>query len=339
MTRVGDVFVSVVVRSCNAERFLEPALARLSGVMEASFAHYEIVIVDDASTDGTPGVISKMQQKARNIQSYRFARAKGDNVALTAGLDHAIGDMVVILDLRLDPPELIPQMVALASGGVGPGADIVYALPRERLEAASAHDRLATWFLRRLARLHDVDVPAAMSSYRLFSRAVLSFILKAGGRHRMLPILPAMSGYPFLTVEYDRLPFDHGATRPSRIDRVWKAVDLVFSSSTRPLRIITLVSLGISLLTVFYSIYVVLVVAFLPGVASGWASLSLEVSGLFFLVCIVLAVMSEYLLQVLETSDRLPRYHIADQTHSSTMTYARNLNVIDTKAADRSNAA
>ncbi len=325
--RTRDIFVSVVMRVRDAELYIGPALERLSGVMEAAFAYYEILVVDDASIDATRARIAEVQGRARNIQLYTLARRKGDNIALTAGLDHAIGDMIVTLDPLLDPPELIPQMVERALQGV----DIVYALPRERLANRGLANIVVRGFVATLSRLIKVDAPQAMSSYRLLNRGVLNYMLEAVDRHRSLMFLPALSGYPYATIEYDRLA-GAGQGRASTRERAAKAVDLLFSTSARPLRIITLMSLGISVVTLLYALYSVLIYVVRDDVAAGWTSLSLQISGLFFLVCIILAVMSEYILQILEATTHHPRYHIAAQRHSTTMDYARTRNVIATHA-------
>ena len=140
-------------------------------------------------------------------------------------------------------------------------------------------------------------------------------------------------------VGLDREPFVCGAD--AIIDR-WvaylpeanKGFDLLFSTSAKPLRIITLMSLSISILNVIYALYVVLILVVKDDVATGWASMSLQISGLFFLVCIILAVMSEYVLQILEATTQHPRYHIAAQRHSGMMQIARDRNVIATTSPD-----
>jgi glycosyltransferase involved in cell wall biosynthesis len=328
--RGRDIFISVVLRVRDAEGFVMQALDRLVAVMEASFSYYEILIVDDASIDATRERIAAVQARARNIQLYALARRKGDNIALTAGLDHAIGDMVVMLDPRLDPPELIPMMVERALNG----AEIVYGLPRERLEGNGLQNLLLRGFVAVLAQLNNVDVPQAMSSYRLLNRNVLNYMLEAVDRHRSLMFLPALSGYPYATIEYDRLPGEGKARKRDTGERIAKALDLLFSTSARPLRIITLMSLSISVLSLIYAMYVVLIVVVKDDIAKGWTSLSLQISGLFFLVCIILAVMSEYILQILEATTHHPRYHIAAQRHSDMMQIARERNVVETRAAE-----
>ncbi len=324
MTR-NEIFLSVVVRLHDAAGFIGPALQRLIGVMEQNFSFYEILLVDDASTDATRAIIAEIQQRARNIQLYVLAQRRGDNIAVTAGLDHAIGDRIVILDLRVDPPELIPAMVERAVGGT----EIVYGLPRERLERRGLYNRLFGWLIYAMSRINQVDVPQAVSGYRLISRTVLNFMLEAPDRHRTLMLLPAISGYPHTTIEYDRLVSRGKGPRIRRRQTFIKALDLVFSTSARPLlRVSTLMSLGISLVSFAYAILVLAIAVLKQDVAPGWVSLSLQISGLFFLTCIVLALLSEYLLQVLEVAKGGPRYHIAHQAHSSTLSLASPLNVV-----------
>jgi glycosyltransferase involved in cell wall biosynthesis len=322
----SDVFLSVVVRVQNAAGFVAPALRRLIAVMEANFRHYEILLVDDASTDATSDIIRAIQAEARNIQLYRLARSQSDNVALTAGLDHAIGDLIATLDLYVDPPELLPAMAALATGET----HVVYALPRERRERQGAYNRLLNGFITLLSLVNGLEVPAEVSGYRLVTRAVLTFMLGAPDRHRTLMLLPALSGYGHAAIDYDRMQVSPTAGRGRAWRAVSKALDVTFATSTRPLRIITVMSLGISVLALLYAVLVVLISVFKDDVAKGWASLSLQISGLFFLVCIILAVMSEYLLQVLETARGQARYHIATQSHSQRMALAEPRIVVET---------
>ncbi len=331
MTR-KNVFLSVVVRIRDAAHFIEPALDRLIAVMEQNFNYYEIVLVDDASIDQTRTIIAAVQQRARNIQLYALAPRRGDNIAITAGLDHAIGDMIVTMDLRVDPPELIIDMLAKAIDGI----EIVYGLPRERVHGDGPYNRLFSWFVVAMSRLNEVNVPAAVSGYRLFSRRVLNFILEASDRHRSLILLPAISAYPYATVEYDRLISSKDGPRTRKRQTFMKALDLAFSTSARPLlRVSTLMSLGISVLSLLYAVLVVIIAIFKEDIANGWVSLSLQISGLFFLTCIVLALLSEYLLQVLEATKGGPQYYIVSQSQSTNLTLANDLNVVDQTVAPK----
>lgn len=324
----SEIFLSVVVRVCDGAGFIGPALQRLIGVMEQHFSFYEILLVDDASTDATRAIVSGLQQQARNIQLYTLAQRRGENIAVTAGLDHAIGDLIVVIDLKIDPPELIPAMVDRAVDGV----EIVYGLPRERVKAADTYSRLFGWLIHTVSWINQVDVPHAISGYRLFSRTVLNFMLEETDRHRTLLLLPAISGYPHATIEYDRLISQNDRPRARKRQIFNRVLDLVFSTSARPLlRVSTLMSLGISGISLLYAVGVIGIAIFKDNLAPGWVSLSLQISGLFFLTCLVLALLSEYLLQILEATKRGPRYHIAHQAHSSTLSLASPLNVVESK--------
>jgi polyisoprenyl-phosphate glycosyltransferase len=324
----SQVLVSVIVSVTDAAQSIGPRLSLLSKVLSSNFQYYEIIVVDNASTDGTPGLVGELQRREKNIQCCVLARRRNDNVALTVGLDRAIGDFAVLMDLVRDPPELLPDLVALATHG----AEIVYALPRERLRSAGLYNRIAGMFLSFVARLNQVDLPRATSTYRVLSRSVLNYVLESADHHRILDLAPALSGYPYKSLEYDRLSGAGGNERSVGRNALYKALDLMFSSSVRPLRFVTLMSLGICVLIVIYAIYVVAVTFILKNIANGWVSLSLQISGLFFLVCIVLAVMSEYLLQVLEATKRRAPYHVSSESYSSTMDYKQDLNVVGSDA-------
>jgi glycosyltransferase involved in cell wall biosynthesis len=322
-----EVFLSVVVAIRDAEPWIQKRLFELAAVLKPEFDYYEVVIVDNGSRDRTVELVAEVQKVEKNIQLYVLVRARTHEIALTAGLDHAIGDFTAVMDLVTDPPDRLPELVDRARAGV----EIVYALPSARVRRQGTYNRLVGIFLSLMARINEIDVPRATSSYRLLSRTVVNYILESADRHRTLSIAPALSGYRYDTIEYDlRSDVAESGTGMARqaLYAVHRALDLIFSSSVRPLRLITVFSLGICAIAVLYAVYVVIVLLFKENVASGWPSLSLQVSGLFFLVCIVLAAMSEYLLQVLETTNRRPIYHVARQSHSSTMDYRQDLNVV-----------
>jgi hypothetical protein len=210
------------------------------------------------------------------------------------------------------------------------GAEIVYALPRDQLNNHGLYNRVVNTFLTTLAWYDKINLPRATSSARLFSRTVLNFVLKAVDRHRILSVAPALSGFRYATIVYDRnFPGGAGVRRTSWRQAFGKALNLIFAISPQPLRFVTLFSLSISALTILYSIYAVAYWYFAPDVVRGWTSLSLQISGLFFLMSLVLAVMSEYMQQILDNTERRPLYFISQHISSDVMTIAPKLNVIE----------
>lgn len=320
-----EVFPTVILAVRDCAGFLGPYLDGLVKNLADHFDHYEVIIVDDASMDDTISIVEERQKHLPNLTLYCLPKTYGHSVATVAGLDHAIGDFIIILNPNRDQPEIIVDLVQKALEG----SDIVYALPRDRIENVGLYNRMRIRVLGSLARYNRIELPAAMSSTMLISRAVLSFILKAADRHRILHVAPGLSGYRYKTIVYDRN--SRGATTSKRMG--WRAstveaLNLMFVISPQPLRFIALFSLAISAITVLYSVYIVVYWLLVDDLASGWASLSLQVSGLFFLLSLVLAAMSEYLQQVLDSTERRPLYYIARQSNSDVMDYAPDLNVI-----------
>lgn len=332
---LNEAFPSVVLAVQNAAHFIDGYVERMVGVMAESFDHYEIILVDDGSVDGTPERIAAAQKRLPGLILCCFPKSRGTEIAIVAGLDQAIGDFIIVLDPRLDQPELVPLLVERALHGV----HIVYALPRDRVDGIGAQNRMINRFLATLARVKEVDMPAALSSCRLVSRAVLNFIQMSADRHRFLIMAPALSGYSYATIIYDRAYPGLRGPRPAAggwhgfdlmRSSVLRGLSLVFSISVRPLRAVTVLAVATSAISVLYAAYVVLAWLLDEDVAVGWPSLSLQLSGLFFLVSLVLAIMSEYLLQVLESTGRRPLYFFSQQSHSDILAYDWKLNVVDT---------
>jgi len=326
MRLTKEIFPSVVLPVRNAAEFFGQYLDDLAGILLQSFDFYEVLVIDDASTDNTVAIIKERQKAHPNISLFCLPKAYEQSIATIAGLDHAIGDLVIILDPRLDQPEIIVPLVNEAIKG----ADIVYALPRDRLSKTGLYNRMVNSFVAALAWYDKIDLPTAISSARLFSRAVLNFILKAADRHRILSLAPALSGYRYSTITYDRtFPGGSNVRRLSWRQAFVKAINLTLALSPQPLRFVTLFALSISTITIFYSIFAVVYWYFTPDIMRGWTSLTLQISGLFFLTSLVLAVMSEYMQQILDNTGRRPLYFVSQQISSDVMMIAPKLNVIE----------
>ncbi|GGY49437.1 glycosyltransferase [Parvularcula lutaonensis] len=317
-----DVFPSVVCVVTDPGPTLTQKIDQLANEMASRYRYYEIILVDNASRDGSAARIAKVLDRHKNIQVYVLSARAAESAAIAAGLHRAIGDRIVLLDLMTDPAEAIPEMINMLHDGT----EIVYGLPSGREQGGRFYDRLARYFLRSVARFNGVTAPAAMSTCRAFTRDVLTYILGSENYHRTLPLAPAFSGYPFKTFTYER---DEVAYRQRRsgLRAVFKALDLVFSSSVKPLRLVTILAVGMSFLSVLYAAYVLAAKLLMNDIAEGWTSLSLQVSISFFVISVVIAIMCEYLLQVLETTNRRPVFNIAREAHSTVMDYDRGPNV------------
>ena len=321
-----EVFPSVVLPLFDAEAFIEPYVARLIEILRADFEFYEVILINNGCADNTQAKVAALQTRLPNLTLYNLANKYSMAIATIAGLDHAIGDYVIVLDPRQDPPSLVLELIRIALDE----KDIVYAVTRERAAAKTFYFKMEERFLNALGRLNHTRLPPALSSARLFSRRALNFVLKAVDRHRILSVAPALSGYSIERIIYDPEPVaNSGGGGLNWFYSVYRAAELTLSLSPKPLRLVSIFSVGISLLTVIYSVYVVMYWLTHETVAAGWASLSLQISVLFFFLSLVLAVMSEYMQQILENIGRRPLYFYTTQSSSSVMSYAPDLNVTE----------
>ena len=313
-----DVLISVILVTQNSKTYIEQAIESLAAKLSTHYKDYEIVVVDDGSRDRTAEVIEALQKRIANIQLYVLPRSYGEAIATIVGLDNAIGDYVAILNAETDSPETVIQMVELAQAGV----DVVYGVDEKR---AALYDKLAKVFYRTFARMTKSDIPQEASRFRLFSRAVVNYITAVNDRHHLLRVLPAISGFKHTTIPYNSKP---SSKKRSLLGRVGEGISVLFNSSVKPLRFATYTALTAGFLNLLYAVYVVIIALIKPDVAEGWVSLSLQSSGMFFLISLVLTIISEYLYGIMERTQNRPLYHIARESSSVVFKRKQELNVV-----------
>jgi hypothetical protein len=333
---ISEIFPSLILDVTACESFIEGYLHDVAALMRANFERYEVILVDGGAGQRMREIVRDVQHLHPGFIFLRIVRLSGAEIELIAGLEQAIGDVAIILDPRLDQPELLLELVKTSAQGF----EIVYALPRDRVARQGLHNKATNTFLRLVARAKGIDMPPEASSGRLVSRAVLSLMLQSADLHRTLIIAPALSGHAYATVVYDReMPGRAVPDASSRGLRVWfgvaetrrlvgRALSITLAISIKPLRAVSIVALLTSALSLVYSLYVVATWLISDQVAPGWASLSLQISGLFFLTCIVLSVMSEYLLQILEGTGRRPQYYVTSLYQAESLGAKERLNIL-----------
>lgn len=311
----ASLFLSVVVPLADDADLLEPFLDELAGIVRAGWANHEILLVDDASRDGTRALVERLSARHACLRYLRLARHAGPELAILAGLDNVIGDVVVVLQPESDPPALLPRFVerARACGGVvagvstgPPSQGFVYRVG-QRTFAALARGVL------------DADVRSDATLYTAFTRPALNAMGAIKDRSRALRLYGAVIGWPREVLEYAPVA-RRGAIRRKRVmEGLERGVSILVTNSTRPLRWVSLLGFLGSVLNLLYILYVVAIALFKERVAEGWITLSLSISGMFFLLFAILAVLAEYVGRLLdETRDR-PLYHVAEELTSPSM--------------------
>ncbi|HEV3164165.1 MAG TPA: glycosyltransferase family 2 protein [Isosphaeraceae bacterium] len=296
--------LSVVIPLFNEQESLAELFERTLHTLEAGLLSFELVFVNDGSTDATPGLLDALAESDARVSVLHLSRNFGHQAAISAGLDHARGGAVIVMDGDLqDPPELIPQLVELWQDG----HDVVYAVRRNRKEGAL---RRAGYFLfyRLLRMMSDLEIPLDSGDFCLMDRRVVDVLRHLPERQRFIRGLRTFAGFRQVGLPYDRPARQCGQAKYSFLDLIHLAIDGLVSFSSYPLHLVT--HLGVvSLLVAFVMTVWVLVDAFTSGTSPrGWASLVVVVLFMSSIQLISLGIIGEYVRRIfIETKGR-PTY-------------------------------
>ncbi|HVN66824.1 MAG TPA: glycosyltransferase family 2 protein [Candidatus Sulfotelmatobacter sp.] len=302
--------LSIVVPVYNEQESLKELHDRLTAVLKPLNLHYEIIMVDDGSTDGSLAVIGELRRHDPRVKFLSFSRNFGHMIALTAGLDHAAGRAVITLDADLQhPPSLIPILIEKWRAG----AEVVNTLRQETKGAAlfkSLSAGFFYWLLNRIARL---DLPANAADYRLLDRRVVDSLKTVRERSRFLRGLVRWVGFKQVSVNYEADARFAGRTKYSTGRMVAFALDGITSFSAFPLRLATYLGLTVAGFSFFYILYAVYIRLFTSRAIEGWTSVLVTVLFIGGVQLIFLGVLGEYLSRVFEETKQRPLYVLREK--------------------------
>ncbi len=308
-----EPLLSIVVPMYNEEDNINLFLERVETVAEALVApldeRYEIVCVDDGSTDSTVGRLLAHCKRNPAIRIVSLSRNFGKDIALSAGLDHASGAAVIPIDADLqDPPELIPELFAKWLEG----HDVVYATRASRNSDSMAKRLTAGWFYRVHNKLADIDIPNNTGDFRLMDRRVIEALRRLPERNRFMKGLFTWVGFRQTGIPYERQDRAHGASK-WKYWRLWNfALDGITSSTTLPLRIWTYAGMTLSFLAFAYATFLI-VSTLINGVdVPGYSSLMVVVLFLGGINLLTLGIFGEYLARVYTEVKGRPLYLVRD---------------------------
>ena len=302
--------LSLVVPFYNEEASCPAFFARVLPILESLTPDYEIVCVNDGSSDQTCRLLATEHLRNRRIKLLNLSRNFGKERALSAGLDHARGRAVIPLDADLqDPPEVIPALVAKWRDGF----DVVLAVRADRSGDSLMKRATAKWFYRLLGWLSECPIPADVGDFRLLDRRVVEALRLLPERTRFMKGLFAWLGFRQAEVEYVRAARAAGESK-WRYWRLWNlALEGLFSFSTLPLRIWTYVGLLVAVLALAFAAFIV-GRTLISGVdVPGYASIVALLSFFSGVNMIGLGILGEYLGRVFTEVKRRPNYLVRDR--------------------------
>lgn len=309
--------VSVVVPAFNEEKNLPHLYERLCAVLETRQGPFEVVLVDDGSTDRTLTVMKDLQAKDPRVHYLSFTRNFGHQAALLAGLTHARGDAVISLDSDLQhPPELIPQLLDYW----GKGYEVVHTVKRTDCSAGFFRRTIARLFYRIFVALSGVPLGFGQSDFRLLDARVVKEICRISEYCKFLRGLVSWMGFRQVSLEYDVASRYTGKPTYSIARRLRFHVDAILSFSIVPLRMFTAIGVLVAVPAGMYGLLAIGLgfYGFLTGystwIVPGWASIAIFVTFLGGIQLIGIGLVGEYLGRMFEQIKGRPAYIINESS-------------------------
>lgn len=310
-----DVFVSVVAPLQNDQGSVAAFVSELLPILCQHYTNYELLLVDDGSEDGTVDEVQKLLTQEQCLRLIRLSRRFGLEVAITAGLESAIGDFVVVMLPETDPPALIPEMVARCRNGLGI-VNGVSSEPRRRSFCGNLLASLFHWYLRRFL---GIDLVPNSKHFRVLSRQAINAATQIKGQYRQLRLLASTIGFKKYNFVYQPIHRTGRQEITSLWTEIGEGIDLLVLNSIHPLRFVSILGLLGGTLNLLYLGYVVLIFLFKSDVMPGWTTLSLQHGIMFFLIFVILSVVCEYIGRILDSSREQPLYFVLDEKNSSVL--------------------
>ena len=297
--------LSCVIPAYNEADSLPLVLPALWKALGALTDRFEIVVVNDGSRDTTLNVLSALAVRYPGIVVVDLSRNFGKEAALTAGLEAAGGEVVVLMDADGQHPiDLLPTMLQRWREGV----DVVYAVRRTRTDQSSLHVLLTGWFYKLINWGNRVQIPANAGDFRLMDRHVVDALLMLPERNRFMKGLYAWVGFPSEALDYDPLPRIKGQSHFPLGGAFRLALTGTLAFSTVPLRLLTFAGLTLAAVSMAY-ILVVLYEYFVQGIeVPGYATLVVSIMFFSGIQLLALGIMSEYVGRIYEEVKRRPMF-------------------------------
>jgi dolichol-phosphate mannosyltransferase len=308
--------LSVIVPCFNEEEVIEQTHKRLSDVLDGTGMPYEIIYVDDGSSDRTAIKLLEIQRAHVRARVIRLSRNFGHQIAVTAGLDYADGSAVVLIDADLqDPPEVIPEMIAKWREGY----EVVYGVRASREGESAFKLWSARMFYRLINKLSEVPLPLDTGDFRLIDRKVVKAMRSMREHNRMLRAMTSWVGFRQFPLPYERKKRAAGVSKYPLRKMIALALDGIVSFSTIPLRLVTMAGMICSAIAVLGIIYALVSRLLTNDWVAGWTLLfisSMLIGGLQF---IFLGIIGEYVGRIYSEAKQRPLFLVMEELGSSVL--------------------
>ena len=321
--KIRPIFLTIAIAIRNGSNDIEDVLRDLTSYLSGLVSDYEIIIVDNASDDDT---VEKLRCLAAegglpNLQIFTLIKEVDLDVARWVALENALGDFMLVFDPLMDDINFLPNMLDAAQEG----SEVVFAVNENKAQAGLLYSLLSKAFARLYKLCNGINPSIEAPQYRLLSKKIVNFISQHSRPELVYRYLPATAGFIRSNLIYKSqscIKLSQGLG--NSVDR---GMQLLVSNTRAPMRLVTSLSLFGAFANLIYSLYVIAISIFKSDVASGWVSLSLQQSGMFFLISLVLLMLGEYILHMVSLSNEGPVYNIGAEYNSTRLTRREKLNI------------
>lgn len=301
--------ISIVVPMYFEEEVAQECYNRITAVMNSNHYNYELVFVNDGSTDRTLEILEQLAMNDNRTKVISFARNFGHQIAVTAGIDYAKGDAIVIIDADLqDPPEVIPELVNKWLEGF----DVVYAKRKKRKGETWFKLLTAKYFYKFLNYMSDIDIPKDTGDFRLIDRKVAAVFRKMTEKNRFVRGMFSWIGFSQTYIEYERDERFAGETKYPFKKMIKFASDGIIAFSSKPLKLVMTLGTASVLVSIIVLLYSILTRLFGHEVQPGWASIMVAITFFSGIQLLGLGIVGQYIARIYDESKNRPIYIVKD---------------------------
>lgn len=305
-----DANISVVIPAYNEENNLQELSSQLIKILENTGKVFEIIFVDDGSTDRSFGVLRQLNHQDQRIKSLKLSRNFGQQLAILAGIDCAKGDAVLTMDADLQhPPELIPTMLRYLEEGY----DVVYTIRQKNAGASIVKTLMSKLFYRIINKCTKIKLDEGSADFRLMNLKAVEAFRQIREIHRFNRGLISWMGFKHIGIPYNSPSRAGGKPKYNLKKNIRLALDGVLSFSSLPLRFACYLGLTVSFLSAAYGLWLIIIKLSGAKITPGWTQLIVTVIFFGGLQLFFIGLIGEYISRLFEESKRRPLYFIAER--------------------------
>ena len=295
---------SIVLPIFNEQNNIPLLYRRLTSVMNEITGDYELIFIDDCSSDNSFEVLQDLHVKDSKVKILKFTKNNGHQIAVTSGLEYASGQAIIIMDADLqDPPELIPEFVKKHNEGY----EIVYA-QREKRDGESVTKKISAYLFYRIMKyLVNIDIPLDVGDFRLIDRRVVNSLNSMHERNKFLRGLISWTGYKQTGIKFIRDARNSGETNYTITKMLKLALDGICSFSYVPLRLATVLGITVSFFSFLLAVWA-LYTKYTKDVALGWTSLMISIWFIGGVQLLTMGIIGEYIGRIYDEVKMRPLY-------------------------------